>query len=82
MVVGPLSAIRHTARQTDLIGRITVKCKQDDSGPLAFDAVVTGKIVTDVSNNLLPHSSGSVVLSRLGLLRRGIGRHQAPPNCR
>jgi len=68
MVVGPPSAIRHTVRKTDLIRRITIKCKQEDSGPLAYDAVVTGKIVT-FRTILLPHSSGSVVLSRLGLLR-------------
>ena len=82
MVVGPPSSIRRTVRQTDLIRRITIKCKQEDSAPLAYDAVVTGKIVTDVSDNLLPHASGSVVLSHLGLLRRGRWRHQAPSSCR
>jgi hypothetical protein len=53
MVVGPPSAIRRTVRQTDLIRPITIKYKQEDSGPLAYDAVVTGKIVTDVSDNLV-----------------------------
>jgi len=53
MVIGPPSAIRRTVRQRDLIRRITIKCKQEDSGSLAYDAVVTGKIVTDVSDNLV-----------------------------
>jgi len=53
MVVGTPSAIHRTVRQTDLIRRITVKCKQEDSGPLAYDVVVTGKIVTYVSDNLV-----------------------------
>jgi hypothetical protein len=53
MVVGPPSAIRRKVRHTHLIRRITIKCKQEDSVPLAYDAVVTGKIVTDVSDNLV-----------------------------
>jgi hypothetical protein len=53
MVVGPPSGICRTVRQIALIRRITIKCKQEDSSSLAYDAVVTGKIVSDVSENLV-----------------------------